>query len=384
MDKTDRKKIGIILNYPKNWLGGIYYLINIINSLEHVNEDRKPYIYLFYHPSLIEFTSNITYPNIEKIPWKFTSQAKGYINSVLSGKNCFDSSIGSHYELDGLYPINDFPIRFKAKSSKISKVVSWIPDLQHKFYPQFFDKKRRIIRDEKIKLLLKNGTDLVVSSEDVASHFRKFFEIPKSLKIHVVRFVSSIDIDPNIKFNDLIKKYNIPENYFMISNQHLEHKNLLALLKAFAKLKVRNNKKHLVVTGKDKFNNIDNSAYMHKINEVLEKNQLQEYVKILGVIPRAEQICLMQNCEAVIQPSLFEGWSTLIEDAKTLQKPVIASNIPVHYEQLGDKAQYFNPNDEDNMADVIANYKINIKQPLYEPLEKRIADFANSFLNIFG
>ena len=58
---------------------------------------------------------------------------------------------------------------------------------------------------------------------------------------------------------------------------------------------------------------------------------------------RAEQLLLMKYAQAVIQPSLFEGWSTVIEDAISLQVPVIASNLPVNIEQLGDRGVYFDP-----------------------------------------
>jgi len=33
----------------------------------------------------------------------------------------------------------------------------------------------------------------------------------------------------------------------------------------------------------------------------------------------------LQNAKAIIQPSYFEGWSTVIEDAKALNKYLIVS-----------------------------------------------------------
>jgi glycosyltransferase involved in cell wall biosynthesis len=53
----------------------------------------------------------------------------------------------------------------------------------------------------------------------------------------------------------------------------------------------------------------------------------------------------MKNAQAVIQPSLFEGWSTVVEDAKALNQTLIVSNIAVHKEQLRDKGYFFAPND---------------------------------------
>jgi glycosyltransferase involved in cell wall biosynthesis len=61
----------------------------------------------------------------------------------------------------------------------------------------------------------------------------------------------------------------------------------------------------------------------------------------------------MRESRAVIQPSLFEGWSTVIEDAKALGVPVIASDLPVHLEQLGKEGAFFSRTDATELADKI-------------------------------
>lgn len=66
----------------------------------------------------------------------------------------------------------------------------------------------------------------------------------------------------------------------------------------------------------------------------------------MGFIDRGEQLCFMKNALVVIQPSLFEGWSTVVEDAKAMNQNLIVSSLNVHKEQLGNKGYYFNPNDE--------------------------------------
>ena len=56
---------------------------------------------------------------------------------------------------------------------------------------------------------------------------------------------------------------------------------------------------------------------------------------------------------AVAQPSLFEGWSTIVEDAKTLGKPIFVSDLPVHREQLGDAQAYLDTGTPALWADAI-------------------------------
>lgn len=48
---------------------------------------------------------------------------------------------------------------------------------------------------------------------------------------------------------------------------------------------------------------------------------LREQISLLGPIDRADQIRVMRCAAAAIQPSRFEGWSTVVEDAKGLVVP---------------------------------------------------------------
>ena len=63
---------------------------------------------------------------------------------------------------------------------------------------------------------------------------------------------------------------------------------------------------------------------------------LHKETKVLGFISREDQLALMHAAVAVVQPSLFEGWSTVIEDVKSMSVPLVASAISVHQEQLVD------------------------------------------------
>jgi hypothetical protein len=61
----------------------------------------------------------------------------------------------------------------------------------------------------------------------------------------------------------------------------------------------------------------------------------------------------MKHAKAVIQPSLFEGWSTVIEDAMAMNQVVIASDLQVNIEQLGENGIYFKRNCEIDLVNCI-------------------------------
>ena len=81
----------------------------------------------------------------------------------------------------------------------------------------------------------------------------------------------------------------------------------------------------------------------------------------------------MRHSQAVIQPSLFEGWSTVIEDAVSLQVPVIASGLKVNKEQLGKDGCYFEPHDFEALAAILKCHPERDLSKLYYPdYNKRI------------
>lgn len=222
-----------------------------------------------------------------------------------------------------------------------------------------------------------------MSSHAVEDDFRKFFRINQKIKIHVFHFCSVIDDLSGISINELMAKYNLPSEYFIVSNQFYKHKNHKIVLNAIADLREKGIIVQLAFTGKlpDK----DDSPYIQELYSIIKRNDLQSQIRFLGVLPRKEQLLLMKYSRAVIQPTLFEGWSTVIEDAISLQVPVIASNIGVNVEQLGEHGLYFDPYNPSELASILKDYPgRNIDDVIYEEYTDRIRRAANQFISIFS
>ena len=73
----------------------------------------------------------------------------------------------------------------------------------------------------------------------------------------------------------------------------------------------------------------------------------------MGEIPYNDVLQLIKNSVAVINPSFFEGWSSTVEESKSINKLIILSNINVHLEQNPKHAIYFNPKNEIELASVM-------------------------------
>ena len=103
-----------------------------------------------------------------------------------------------------------------------------------------------------------------------------------------------------------------------------------------------------------------------------------------GLLDRATQIQVMRASAAVVQASLFEGWSALIEDARALGKPVFVSDIPVHREQNPDDATYFNPDSAEELADLIEGAWPHLEPGLDLDREQHARDQQKRLTHDFG
>lgn len=358
-------------------MGGVIYVINLVNALSMLDDAEQPDVIVFYNPTLKRFLGDITYGRTRFQEWHFPGYAKGYLLSWLTGKNQFLEGLIRDIPVDGIYPFNDLPVRERKGGPRI---VSWFPDLQHRFYPGFFSTRQWWMREIRLRILLHNATRLVVSSEDVKGHFQRLYKIRPSVSFHVLHFASKVKL-PDLEADSVRGRYGLPKEYLIVSNQFHVHKNHPAVIKALAILRDRDCQPFVVFTGK--VNNAGNEAYVREFNDLIDQHDLRNQVAILDVIPREDQLVLMHGAQAVIQPSLFEGWSTVVEDAISLGVPVLASSLPVNQEQLGDKGIYFDPAKPDELAGAVQQFLAGDRRCHYEPIEARVRRFARSFISLF-
>lgn len=375
---TERFRLGIIFNFDPKWLGGIVYIINLIRTLNFLKSNQKPEIFLFYNHNLSRFLNEFDYPFLNLIEWDFPKLINGNIKSWLLRRNLFIEEILEKYPIDAVFPLQDYPVRINTGA----KLISWSTDFQHKYYPEYFSKKQILGRDLRVKNALKKADSLVLSSHDAHNDLKKYYKVREGLSIHIYHFVSIIDDLQDVKIDDLLKKYKLPGKYYMISNQFHKHKNHRIAFTAVAKLAKIGIKINLAITGK--FPDASDSPYMSELHTILKENRLYDQIIILGVISRKDQLQLMRYSQAVIQPSLFEGWSTVIEDARSLQVPVIAANLKVNIEQLQETGNYFDPYNSDELVEILKDFpERDMEVKLYEEYEERVKKASETLMKIF-
>lgn len=264
-------------------------------------------------------------------------------------------------------------------------LLPWIPDLQHRRLPQFFSSRECVARDRSFRLSLGQGT-LVVVSSDAARHDVEEAYPAFSEKLRVLRFVSCIVMDGVT--GNAVGGSGGEERFLLLPNQFWVHKNHAVVIEALGILRGRGQRVLVLATGAG--GDYRNAGHYASLMRRRTELGVEDQFRVEGVVPYSRLSALMRSALAIINPSLFEGWSTTVEEAKSLGKRLILSDIPVHREQAPDRAAYFAPEDAGQLADVLwtvwnesnAEEDVRAARAAAEALPGRRRAFAETYAGV--
>jgi Glycosyltransferase len=146
--------------------------------------------------------------------------------------------------------------------------------------------------------------------------------------------------------------YNIHCPFLLYIGNAYPHKNLEGLILAFAKLHTKYPELRLVLVGKEDYfyNRVKDVA---KTNNLWQKDNLNTPIVFTGYVPDADLEALFQEASVYVFPSFYEGFGLPPLEAMAHGCPVASSNKASMPEILGDAAIYFNPENKDEMIEVI-------------------------------
>jgi glycosyltransferase involved in cell wall biosynthesis len=186
-----------------------------------------------------------------------------------------------------------------------------------------------------------HATRVIVSSRDAWRDFGEFAPSATG-KARVLSFVAQVP--PEVYARDpawVCAQYGLPQRFMHLPNQFWKHKNHQIVVRALRHVQAEHPEIRIVCTGNT--NEYRNPLYFGQLLAAISEAGVREQMILLGLVPYAHLMALMRQAVAVLQPSLFEGWSTTVEEAKSLGKAVLLSDLPVHREQAPPAARYFDP-----------------------------------------
>jgi glycosyltransferase involved in cell wall biosynthesis len=265
--------------------------------------------------------------------------------------------------------------------------IAWIPDLQHRFMPHLFSRSAWWKRELGFHAQIRACRMVMCSSEDTREALERLYPACRG-RVKAVRFaVRAPAMLPHQAAQEAARRHGMPDRFFFMPNQFWVHKNHRLVADALALLRGQGREVTVLASGQQR--DPRNEEHAPAVLAHVRAAGLQDIFVAPGLLPYADLAPLMQASAALLNPSRFEGWSTTVEEARAMGVPMLLSDIPVHREQAGDLAQFFDPGSPDDLARSLAQFeplapaeRLARQQIAATQAQQRVAQFAEEFLEL--
>ncbi len=368
------------------WMGGHNYLLNLFKAIAAHGNRRIEIVLLAGEDvpdSRLEPFIRTGVPEIRRDRCLDAARAtRSLVNSLILGRD---------REFQGLLRRSGVNLVFEAASYRGWRLgipaLAWMPDFQHRMMPEFFTRAGWLRREASFQVQIRSGRYAMVSSDDSRAICEALYPGVRG-KVRTVRFA----VPPPRAFSAgeilaLRARYGLPEKFFLMPNQYWAHKNHRTVIGALAILANRGVRPVVLASGNQ--DDPRNPHHFRMLEELVRREGLVDQFKMPGLIPVDDLHGLMAGCEAVINSSLFEGWSTTVEEARSAGVPLILSDIAVHREQAAQEGVFFRRLDAVDLADTLeAHISVEPAKRAARALrasadaQRRVKAFADDFIGL--
>lgn len=227
--------------------------------------------------------------------------------------------------------------------------IAWLPDFQHRRLPAVFSRLAWVQREAGFRAQIASARAIMLSSEASRAECEAYYPASRG-RTRVVRFAAALPAEALSASENPAAVHGLPAEYFYLPNQFWAHKNHRVVIDALAVLRARS--VDVTVAASGAAVDYRHPRLLQELEAKVAGLGLQKNFRFLGLVPRADVYGLMRRAAAVVNPSLSEGWSTAVEEARALGVRMVLSDIAVHREQAAD-AIFFDPHSADSAADAI-------------------------------
>ncbi len=340
-------RTAFILPDRARWTGGYQYFINLFRTLSRHGRQRvRPVVFVSN-----EYPADALEPLQHDIAEVVRFEVDEFRSPVLA-----TSLTGVDQRALSQYRKHDVRVVFESATWHGWRfplpVIAWLPDFQHRRLGGMFGWSAWLRRELGFRAQVACASAVMLSSESARSDCEALY--PKSLgRTDVIPFA----VEPGeeafrVSETEVRMRYELAGPYFYLPNQFWRHKNHAVMIEALRILRTRDPSAMLVASG----SSVDprHPGLFDELVQRANSLDLSEAFRFLRLVPRADLYALMRGSVAVVNPSLFEGWSTTVEEAKAIGVPLVLSDLAVHREQTDGSAWYFDPHSAQQAAAALA------------------------------
>ncbi|MGN6285704.1 MAG: glycosyltransferase [Afipia sp.] len=338
----------IFASADTSWLGGASYYRNLFSAIGNYPERKIEPIILASRVGHEKLRALFPGMDVLHLPLLDAPRLFGKFRRATQlavGRDAFLEHALRKCGIDLVSHSGDFGRRSTIPS------ITWIPDFQELSFPEFFSAAERAARRRNLVRSCRHASLVLLSSNAALQDLRNS-GYGNDAPTAVLPFVSAVPSPSDlIAREELREKYALGEKFFHLPNQFWIHKNHKLVIEALALLNKEGRAFEVIATG----NTYDPRQPDHfgALLDSAEKLGVKPLFRPLGVVSYHDLMSLMRHAVAVINPSRFEGWSTTVEEAKSMGKTILLSDITVHREQTPERAVFFSPGSARELADAM-------------------------------
>lgn len=331
-------RVAFTLIGGKDWTGGYNYLLNLLTVLGKHQQDRiTPVLFVGDACGVDDIAAFAGIPSVELVTTPLLNASR-HIHSL-----AHTILLGCDIPLRRLFRERSIDVVFESAQFFGWRLgipaIAWIPDFQHKVLPHLFPRNSRWKREIGFRAQVAGGRTIMLSSDDARYACEHYYPSTRG-RTRTVHFAVPPGAETAYtEARAVADTYGLPEQFFFMPNQFWRHKNHGLVLDALSIIQQRGRQVVVAASGKQ----VDPRApdYFPAFRARLAQTGMADSFRLLGMIPYPHLVLLMRACTALLNPSQFEGWSTTVEEARSMGTPMLLSDLEVHREQMGNDAQYF-------------------------------------------
>jgi glycosyltransferase involved in cell wall biosynthesis len=223
--------------------------------------------------------------------------------------------------------------------------VITVHDLSFLRYPQFFRRGNRLYLRTLTGVACRRAAAIIADSDFTAQEVRHLLGVPESRIFTVYPGVASrFRRLPEDEVADFRRRRGLPERFILFLGTLEPRKNLIGLVRAFARL--RDTNLHLVLAGAKGW-------FYEAVFAEVERLELGARVHFPGYVASDEQALWYNAAEAFTYVSTYEGFGMPVLEALACGTPTITSATTSLPEAGGPGAMLVSPEDEGELADAL-------------------------------
>ena len=220
-------------------------------------------------------------------------------------------------------------------------------DLIPLFFPHYVSPRARLLFRFTMRMALRTAQQILSISQSAAQDLAQYFALdPQRITTTPLAPDPCFCPQPQAEIERVRQKYGLPAGFFLYFGINKPHKNLPALISAYAEWRTKA-ALPLVIAG------AWDQRYPESKQLVAQK-KLGEAVTFLGSIPDDDLPGLYAAATAFIFPSRYEGFGLPVLEAMACGTPVACSNTSSLPEVAGDAALLFAPDSPSALAHALS------------------------------